>query len=206
MEEEIEFNFEFPQIELTPLNYVAVFDKETGAVVSVGPEDAFLGVDNKISVDRDFVDGVVDCSINIHNCFVDFYDFKLEIKETKTLNKIDDVVHRIPESKYVDYLDADIYASYNYCNKILSIELSERFGGTRPLVEKASKKQKMVWSGDTRMNFFITEYNDPHKLIHSISICLNDLIDKSFELELYLPQNFSIFTRRLFKKYIMELK
>jgi len=204
MEEEIEFDFEFPQIEIKPINYVAVFDKETGAVISVGPEDAFLNIDNKIPVEKEFIDGVIDCSINIHNCFVDFYDLKLEIKEVKTLNKIDDVLHRIPENKYVDYIDADIYASYD--GKKLLIELSERFGGTRSLFEKMSKKQKMVWSGDTRMNFFITDYNDPHKLIHSVSVLLDDLIGKPFEIELHLPRDFSIFTRRLFKKYIMELR
>jgi hypothetical protein len=204
MEEELDFDF--PQIELAPINYVAVFDKETGAVISIGPEDSFKDVENKISVDKEFFIDVVECRVNIHNCFIDFYDLKLEVKEIKNLYKIDDVLHRIPESKFVDFIDADIYATYNSSAGQLIIELTERFHGTRSLVETNVKKQKTIWSGDTQLNFFITEYNDPHKLINAVSINLDNLINDPYVLDLHLPEKFSIFTRRLFKKYIMEIK
>jgi len=204
MEEELEYDFSFPIIEPKIVNYVAVFNQETGAVISIGPEESFLNIDNKIYVEKEFVDDIVNCKINIHNCFVDFYDLKLEIKEVKSLFKIDDVLHRIPESKFVDFQDADIYVTYNEKNNKLVFELTERFYGTRPTTHHA-KKQKMVWSGDTNMDFFITEYNDPHKLIQSVQITLSDLTEKSHELDLQLPKKFSIFTRRLFKKYIMEV-
>jgi hypothetical protein len=204
MEEELDFDF--PQIELAPINYVAVFDKETGAVISIGPEDSFKDVENKISVDKEFFIDVVECRVNIHNCFIDFYDLKLEVKEIKNLYKIDDVLHRIPESKFVDFIDADIYATYNSSAGQLIIELTERFHGTRSLVETDVKKQKTIWSGDTQLNFFITEYNDPHKLIKAVSINLDNLINDPYVLDLHLPEKFSIFTRRLFKKYIMEIK
>ena len=204
MEEELDF--EFPQINIAPVNYVAVFDKETGAVISIGPEESFKDIENKISVDKEFFIDVVECRTNIHNCFVDFYDLKLEVKEIKNLHKIDDVLHRIPESKFVDFVDADVYATYNTTSSQLSIELTERFYGTRPLLETTVKKQKTIWSGDTQLNFFITEYNDPHKLINAISINLEDLTNSPYTLDLHLPKKFSIFTRRLFKKYIMEVK
>jgi hypothetical protein len=204
MEEELEYDFSFPTIEPRVVNYVAVFNQETGAVISIGPEDSFPNIDNKIFVDKEFVDDVVNCRINIHNCFVDFYDLKLEIKEIKSLFKIDDMLHRIPESRFVDFQDSDIYVTYNESTHNLKFELTERFYGTRP-AEKNSKKQKMVWSGDTNMDFFVTEYNDPHKLIQAVQITLNELTEKSYELNLQLPNKFSIFTRRLFKKYIMEV-
>jgi hypothetical protein len=204
MEEELDF--EFPQIDLAPVNYVAVFDKETGAVISIGPENSFKDIDNKIPIDKEFFIDVVECRVNIHNCFIDFYDLKLEIKEVKNLYKIDDVLHRIPESTFVDFVDSDIYTSYNSETEQLTIELTERFHGTRPLIETSVKKQKTIWSGDTRLNFFITEYNDPHKLIKAISINLEELTTSPYTLDLHLPKKFSIFTRRLFKKYIMEVK
>jgi hypothetical protein len=204
MEEELDF--EFHNIDIPPVNYVAVFDKETGAVISIGPEESFLEIENKISVDKEFFLDVVECRVNIHNCFIDFYDLKLEVKEIKNLFKIDDVLHRIPESKFVDFVDSDIYATYNTEYNKLIIELTERFHGTRPLIETAVKKQKTIWNGDTQLNFFITEYNDPHKLIKAVSINLDDLLERPFSLDLHLPKKFSIFTRRLFKKYIMEIK
>jgi hypothetical protein len=204
MEEELDF--EFHNIDIPPVNYVAVFDKETGAVISIGPEESFLEIENKISVDKEFFLDVVECRVNIHNCFIDFYDLKLEVKEIKNLFKIDDVLHRIPESKFVDFVDSDIYATYNTEYNKLIIELTERFHGTRPLIETAVKKQKTIWNGDTQLNFFITEYNDPHKLIKAVSINLDDLLERPFNLDLHLPEKFSIFTRRLFKKYIMEIK
>jgi hypothetical protein len=203
--EEIEYDFSFPVFEPKEIKYVAVFDKETGAVTSVGPEESFRDTDNKISVDREFVDGIVDCKINIHNCFVDFYDLKLEIKEVKSLFKIDDVLHRIPESRFVEFDDADIYVTYDVKNSKLKFELTERFHGTKPLKDSTIKKQKMVWSGDTSMDFYITAYNDPHRLISTLKLTLDDLIGKSFELDLKLPEKFSIFTRRLFKNYIMDI-
>lgn len=203
--EEIEYDFDFPVMEPKEIKYVAVFDKDTGAVVSVGPEKSFLHIDNKIQVDKDFVDGIVDCKINIHNCFVDFYDLKLEIKEVKNLFKIDDVLHRIPESKFVEFKDADVYVTYDTKSSNLIFELTERFYGTKPLTDSEVKKQKMVWSGDTSMDFYLTEYNDPHQLLTTVRITLDDLIGKSFELNLQLPEKFSIFTRRLFKNYILDI-
>jgi hypothetical protein len=203
--EEIEYDFDFPVFEPKEIKYVAVFDKESGAVISVGPEESFTNIENKIFVDREFVDGIVDCKINIHNCFVDFYDLKLEIKEVKNLFKIDDVLHRIPESRFVEFNDADIYVTYDSRKSKLIFELTERFHGTKSLKNSSVKKQKMVWSGDTVMDFYLTEYNDPHQLIHTVRLTLDDLIGKFFELDLQLPEKFSIFTRRLFKNYIMDI-
>jgi hypothetical protein len=202
--EEIEYDFSFPIFEPAEIKYVAVFDKDSGAVISVGPEESFAHIDHKIQVDKEFVDGIVECKINIHNCFIDFYDLKLEIKEVKSLFKIDDVLHRIPESKFVAFKDADVYVTYDRNKSKLVFELTERFHGTRPLLESEVKKQKMIWSGDTSMDFYLTEYNDPHQLLKTVKLTLDDLIGKSFETDLQLPEKFSIFTRRLFKNYIME--
>jgi len=201
---EEELDFSFPVIEPREIKYVAVFDTETGAVTSIGPEESFSAYTNKIYVDDDFVDNVVACKINIHNCFVDFYDLKLEIKEVKNLYKIDDVLHRIPDSKFVQLDEADIYVQYNSETEKLTIELTERFYGTYPMKNQFSKKQKMIWSGDTAMDLYITKYNDPHCLYHTVKITLDDLIGKKFEMDLHLKEKFSIFTRRLFKNYIME--
>ena len=37
----------------------------------------------------------------------------------------------------------------------------------------------IVWDGDTQMNFFITDYNDPNVLYQIISVKIKDLIGKS---------------------------
>jgi len=204
MEEELDFSF--PNIEIPPINYFAVFDKETGAVLNIGPESSFKNIENKVQIDKETVDDIVECRVNIHNCFVDFYDLKLEIKEVKNLFKIDDVLHRIPESKFVDFIDSDIYVTYDVDKCQLQVELTERFRGTRSLVETTVKKQNTVWNGDTQLNFFITAYNDPNHLIRAVKLNLDDVIGKTFQMDLQLPEKFSIFTRRLFKKYIMEIK
>jgi hypothetical protein len=91
MEEELDLSF--PEFVPIKINYAAVFDVETGAVLTMGPESAFINVENKISIDKEFFDQVAECKINIHDCFVDFYDLTLEIREVKNLNKIDDVLH-----------------------------------------------------------------------------------------------------------------
>jgi hypothetical protein len=57
------------------------------------------------------------------------------------------------------------------------------------------------------MNFLITDYNDPNVLYKPFTIKISDLVGKKFVLKnLELPTKFSVYTRRLFKNYVLEIK
>jgi hypothetical protein len=204
--EESELIFDLPAITFPEIKHVAKFDKETGKVISVGPRLADSFLDDEIEIDKEMFDDIFSGKINLHHCFIDFYDNKLQVKYNQILRKIDDVLHRIVEEQFVKIDDPEIFLTYNRSLKKLTIELTERFYGSRKVENtKNLRKQRVLWSGDTEMDFYITEYNDPHFVFKKISIKLLELEDKKVEIDCEINNRFSIFTRRLFKNYILEI-
>jgi hypothetical protein len=69
------------------------------------------------------------------------------------------------------------------------------------------KKRKIFWDGETKMDFLLTDYNDPNILFKMISITLSDIIEKSKTInDIEVPENFSLYTRRIFKNYLIDIK
>lgn len=186
--------------------YYAEYDPETGTVTGIYPDHSAPDTENKIEIDSQLVTDIFEGKINLSSCVVNKYDSVVEIAEVKSLTKIDDVLHRIVDKKYTEVADPDIFVTYNRSNKKLVFELSEKFKGNRPVEEKylPIKSRKIHWDGDTLMNFLITDYNDPNNLKHMFSFRISDLIGKSMSYDVDLDKRFSVYTRRLLKKYIFE--
>ena len=191
-----------------PIEYVAVFDPETGFVISVGPSHAFESENYKLPVDAEIAESIIEGMIKISSCVVDPHSNELEIVEVKNIFKIDDVLHRIVGIEWAETERPDLYLTYDSASKTLMIELSEEFGGTKTLPEKFQpvKVKKTIWSGDTEMNFLITDYNDPNLLYEMISVKINELIGQSKTIENIDYETFSVYTRRLFKFCVIEYK
>lgn len=186
-------------------DYVAVYNPTTGAVISVGPEFAFTDEKNKVVIDKNLAQSIIAAEIQIHNCMIDVTSGQLEIAEIQTLNKLDDVLHRIISIGYTDMTDPDIYLTYVKKDKTLTIQLSSDFGGTKKY-EKQNNPRNIVWDGNTDMDFFITGYNDPNEIYQVISIKINDLIGNTVSIKNINFSKFSVYTKRLFKKYAIEYK
>jgi hypothetical protein len=195
--------FEFPILP-DPV-FIAIFEQDTGKIIGVGPDIAFPEKQFFIEIEKELAEDILSGHIDIHDCFVDFFENTVEVKQVASLYKIDDVLHRIVEKRFTDLEDFEIYISYNKASSNLTIELTERFFGTRKLVSPDVRKQKMIWSGETELIFYLTEYNDPHVLHKIVPIKISDITEKSHSLTVKLPDKFSIFTRRLFKRYVMEI-
>ena len=56
------------------------------------------------------------------------------------------------------------------------------------------------------MQFFITEYNDPNLLFETVSVTINDLTGNHKLITGFNYPKFSVYTRRLFKNYVIEYK
>lgn len=203
--EEVEFRLDFNDIILKELKYVVKYDKETGKAISFGPRYVDENFDDEIEVDHDVADDIKEGKISLHNCYVDFYDNKLEIKENKFLYKIDDVLHRIIEKKFYNLKNPDIFVTYYRKKNKIRVELTDRFYGTKKGNDQ-TKQQRVGWNDEVVMDFYVTEYNDPHKVIESFSVKISDLVGNKFEKTIELPDRFSVFTRRLLKNYILEIK
>jgi hypothetical protein len=103
-------------------------------------------------------------------------------------------LHRVIDRKYLTVQDTDIVIQYNELENKLIFSMT-------PVL----KTRKIRWDGHTEMEFLITSYNDPHNLYQVISFKLEELEQSSKEFIYTGADNqFSIFTRRIFKNYVFE--
>lgn len=190
---------------IPPIEFVAVFDPATMAVTSVGPSHAFTDQKHKITIDQELAESIINSEIKISNCVVDINSNTVEVAEIQNMYKIDDILHRIISSKYSDIEKPDIYLTHSKKNKTLKIELGKEFGGTKhPKIPY--RQRNIIWDGDTVMDFYITEYNDPNLTLETVSVKINELVGKSKIIENISYENFSVYTRRLFKNYVIAYR
>lgn len=207
MEEIIDLEKILSELNFPKLTYVAIFNPDTREVISVGPSYTFPDVENKVDIDQTTAELIIEGKIRLHSCFIDMRENKLEIAEVKSMFKIDDVLHRIVEAQWSDIERPDVFIAYDRKKKTLKIQLTEEFYGTKKVPKKYHPiaKRKVIWGGDTEMNFLITEYNDPNILYKMISLTVSELVGKTKTInDLDLPDRYSIYTRRVFKNYIIE--
>lgn len=202
MEKVIDFDQWYLDWKPTPIEYVAVFDPQTGAVISVGPAHAFIDEKFKVPIDKEMAESIISAEVKISSCVIDINSNTLEVAEIRSVFKIDNVLHRIISIEHAENKNADIYITHNSKNKTLRIELSTEFGGTKVPVIPV-KERKVVWDGDTEMTFLITDYNDPNVLFQIVSVKIKDLIGKSKVFKNIDIDRFSVYTRRLFKHYVI---
>jgi hypothetical protein len=178
------------------VQFQAVYDNATGQVTSVGPSHAFVGETNKIDIDAETAELIIEGKIKLTSCFVDMQNNTLEIAEIKTMFKIDDVLHRVISVEYTDVIP-DVFLSYDSQIDSLTVTLSTEYNG----------KRKVLWAGETVINLLITDYNDPNILYNMLSLTVSDLVGKSVTFDnINAPPKFSVYTRRLFKNYVIEYK
>jgi len=196
-------NYEEPEI-----SYIAAIDVNTGGIKAVGPRGSLESKKFKkiIDIPTDIAIKIISGEISITKVFVDLSSGEYEITETKNLHKIDDVLHRIVERKWAEIEVPDLALTYDSSQQELHIELSEEFGGTYKLpADIKPVPRKMFWNGETNLDFILTDYNDPHVIHDSISIKLFELENNKKSIKINAPKKFSIYTRRIFKKYILEV-
>lgn len=191
------------------ITYSAVYDPKTGKVTSIGPTLAYTNETYKVDVKAEIALDVIEGRTKITSCFVDQETQELEVVKVRNAYKIDNVIHRVPISRYSDVEKPDLYVTYLSSTKRLKFELTEELYGTkkRPKKFQPVKQKRAAWAGDTTLTFFITHYNDPHAIIEVIEFAINDLIGSSKIIKnIEVPEKFSIFTRRIFKNYVMDVK
>jgi len=193
MEEVTDFDTWIQNYTPPDISYWAIYNPETGEIIGIYPDSAAQEKLHKIKIERDMAEDIMNGVIRMNTCFVDSESETIEIVERYGLRKIDDIVHRIPSNKYVTIDKPDISIVYNSSIKSLTFQMSDNL-----------KSKKVLWTDETNAQFLITVYNDPYQLLQQVTIKLDDL--KEFpQTVIYTGEEkrFSIFTRRLFKKYIL---
>lgn len=200
---EEEYVIDFSDIVLPKTEFVACFNPLTGEVTAVGPLHGFRDEPNKIIIEDDIALSILEGKIHLSSCIVDVHNENFQISEVKSLVKIDDLLHRVVDSRFNKVSEIDILITFSKLKKEILIQMSENLGGTLPAIEK--KTRSIFWKGDTTMYFFITDYNDPNILYDTVSVNLDQLKDNNYVYKLNnIPDNFSLYTRRLFKNYLIQ--
>jgi hypothetical protein len=205
MEQIVDFDDWMTNYQPPHVKYIATYNPETGQVLSVGPSHAFESEKYKIEIDKELAESIINAEIKIHQCLVDFDSNTLAFSEIKSVYKIDDVLHRVISKEYFKEEKPDVYLSYSLKNKMLTIQLSEELGGTKKIKSSISKRA-IIWNGDTEMKFLVTDYNDPNLIFEMFSVKINELIGKTKTINNITYNKFSVYTRRLFKNYVIEYK
>lgn len=204
MEEMMDFDeFLAAQTDRKP-EFYAIYDPETGALKGVYTEHAAADIEHKIKIDTDAAMAILDGTANPLTYKVDVLTKTLEISEVINLNRLNFLLFRIEDIRYTEKRENEIFLTYDSTKKSMTLEMTERLGGTRPTEEKTNKK--VIWDGDTKLVFFVTDYNDPNVVHHTLNLTVNDLVGKSVTFEnITTPEKFSVFTRKVFLTYILEI-
>jgi hypothetical protein len=184
------------------IQYYATFD-ESGTVTGILSEFSSKDMPNRIAVDKEIAESVIQGKTTLNSYVVDLTSATVEFIEIHALQKIDDVLHRVVGKNWSSEIDNDVFLTYNRKQQQLTIELSSKYNGTK-VVENVRPK-KVHWAGSTELSFLITHYNDPSYLEQLVVVKIDEIIGhKKIITGLNLPVNFSIYTRRLFKNYVVE--
>lgn len=205
--EQIELDFDewIKNYKPVELKFWAVYDPKDGSIVGVYPDGTANDTTHKILIETSIAQLIQENHILLSSCYVDPVQKEFVILYDKNIVKIDDVLHRIPVKNWSTSNEHDVYIEYYREKKQLVVGLTEKFYGTR----KASYdfKTKLDEKQIEGFNINLTDYNDPNVLIQILNIKIEDLVgkDKVFT-DLYIPDKFSLYTRRIFKNYILEIK
>lgn len=185
------------------VKYWAVFNDD-GAVTGIYPDKILINNENKILIDTDIAEKIQEGVILLHHCYVDVLKKKFFI--TEEVKKQDNVLHRVPDRRWENKEYFDFYIEYYSSEQRVNIALTERFSGTRKSNESA-EKSKVFNDRQVEVLLYFTDYNDPNILFYSIRVSLGDLYEseKSFN-NIELPNKFSVYTRRYFDDYVLEIK
>lgn len=177
----------------TVVEYYVVYDNE-GMIKTIGPEHSLLDFNNKVKIDDDIAVAILEGRDNVFAYRVDIPTkkvVKLNKFATHTLTKIDDVLHRIVDRKWSLTTEEDIRIVYNSETSALTFSMNEKY-------------KKLILEGDTDMNFLVTEYNDPNILLQMITFKVGDLAEKEKVYAVNLQGRFSVYTRRIFDRYVID--
>jgi hypothetical protein len=205
MEEIIDFDTIISQQTTVNNKYWATFDNRTGKVLGIYPEDSLIPSNNKIEIDNSVVDDINEGEILLSNCIVDIASHEFRILSNQPISNSKNLFHRIIEKQWSTALKHDIYINYYIADNTLTVAMSERLGGTVPCLKSNSVKQT-IWTDDVRLTLAITDYNDPNIIYYLITVNLSELKGQTKTIkDIKPPSQFSIFTRKLFKNYVLEI-
>lgn len=204
MEEVLDFDEYIKNLSNIDRVYHLRFNLNSGRILELTPAI------KRLITEKDLLEISVEEARDILNSSLGLLSYRVDITgKTKTLVPttnietgsskfvIDDVLYRIPLLEFSDIKNPDVRVTYIRKEKKLKLIFKKNL----------KSKDKFMFS-DGLVKFFITDYNDPNILLEK-PIEVNIVTSKinTFEIKnMILPENYSIYTRRIFDRYILENK
>lgn len=205
MEEIIDFDTIVNRQTTVNNKYWATFDDRTGKVLGIYPDDSLIPSNNKVEIDNSIVDDINEGEILLTNCVVDIVSREFRILSNQPITNSKNLLHKIIKKQWSAATEHDIYITYYTADDTLTIAMSERLGGTVPCSNPISGRQTNCID-DIRFTLAITNYNDPNIIHYLITVNLSELTNQTKIIkDIKPPPQFSMFTRKLFKNYILEI-
>lgn len=195
--EEITYDFSdfAAKFDLKKLEYYALYDSNTLTVKGVYPIHAIEDTTEAILIDHELAEKINSGFLNMSKCKVNLYNRSVEIIEDISEISIDTVLHRVIEKKWnTKKVKNDILITYDTKTKILKFKIHNKYFSD------------VTWPKNLELKFIITGYNDPHILYDTVAFTLGSILEKkSIEKRIDIEGEFSIFSKRVFPHYQLEI-
>jgi predicted P-loop ATPase/GTPase len=196
MEQELmDFDEWIKTVEIVEEEYFAEYD-DAGNIVAIFCNHGYHNETVKrIKIDSDIAMSFHEGTEHIHHYKINVLTKELTkldpLSSQRMLVTIDDVLHRIIDENWSDIEDPDITVVYNNEEKQLEFSINNCYNG-------------LILSGDTEMTFHVTEYNDPNIMKQIVTFRVGDLLEGSKIFKTEVDGKFSVYTRRIFEKYVFR--
>jgi len=188
------------------VRYAAAYNPETGELTKIANAETLITELYTVDIDLELAEKLIEGKLPVHKCYIDFDTMTVEIAETKTVNKINDVLHRVIELEHSLAKKNDVHITYSQIDNIFSIELTD-INQFVEISNGETVKKRIPWDPSTILSFYLTDYNDPNVIYQTVKITLADLMVATQTIPFIdLPDRFSVYTKRLFKHYVLEIK
>jgi hypothetical protein len=183
------------KFDATKIEYYVLYDLSTLVVTGVYPAHALDDKSEAIRIDMELAEKINSGKINMSTCRANLYTRTIEIIEDTSIISIDTVLHRIIEKKWsTKKVDHDILINYDFKKKLLTFYIDPKY------------YRDISWPKSLELKFIITGYNDPHVLYETISFSLGSILEKKkIKIKINIDGEFSIFTKRVFPNYQLEI-
>jgi hypothetical protein len=195
--EEITYDFSdlIGKFDVRKIEYYALYDSNTLTVTGIYPSHALEDKSEAIQIDRELADSINEGRLNMSKCKANLYTRTVEVIEDVSEISIDTVLHRIIEKKWnTKKVKNDILITYDSKASIMRFNIHPKYFSD------------VTWPTSLELKFIVTGYNDPHVLYETVSFTLGHILDKKkIELKINIDDTFSIFTKRVFPHYQLEI-
>lgn len=170
-----------------------------GAITGIYPQHAAQDLSNKIEIPDSLHNEILAGQLAVADLAIDILTHTILKKEKILHFKESNSFLRISDTQFSKEKNFEIYLNVDKNKSTVTVEASANLGGTRP---DQGVRKILNFDENLVLKFYFTDYNDPNILYYIVEVKLINLLENKFSQKIgSLPENFAVFTRKIFEKY-----